>query len=409
MPDSNVRLWPDRRGGHDGRMRSDSSITSFARTDYRRVHKRFGIRKADRRSHMYVIGSTGTGKSTLLKTLIREDMWNGEGLALFDPHGDLAEEVVSLVPPSRQGDLIYLDVPDRSRVWHFNPFADVPEERRAVAAAGMVEVFKKLWPDEWGPRLEHLLRNVVFTLLETPGSSLGDIPHLLSDREWRRSVVSRLSNEEVRSFWSEEYERYSPAFRAVVAAPLQNKVGAFLTDQLLRSILSGELSSFDLRSVMDESKLLIVILSRGKIGEGPAALLVSLMVSSLGLSAFGRADIPQKNRRDFYLYLDEFHTFATLSLANMLSDMRKYRLGLVLAHQYLSQLEPEVRDAVWGNAGTFVSFRVGALDAPTVARVFEPTFRAEDLGSLPNFHIYLKLMVDGEVGRGFSGRTMLPI
>lgn len=381
-------------------------ITYFARTDFRGVHTRFGIRKADRRSHMYVIGATGTGKSTLLKTLILQDLWRGEGLALFDPHGDLAEEMVSLIPASRRGDLIYLDVPDRSRVWHFNPLGGIPEVRHALAAAGIVEVFRKLWSDEWGPRLEHLLRNVVFTLLATPGTSLGDIPRLLADREWRRGIVPRVSNEEVRSFWRDEYERYSPAFRAVVTAPLLNKVGAFLTDPTLKSILTGARSTLDLRRIMDEGKILVVNLAKGKLGEGPASLLGSLLVSSLGLAAFGRADVPQEERRDFYLYLDEFHTFATLSLANMLSELRKYRMGMVLAHQYLSQLEPEVRDAVWGNAGTFISFRVGALDAPLVARVFEPTFEAEDLVSLPNFHIYLRLMICGEVSGGFSALTL---
>jgi hypothetical protein len=387
-------------------MPSDRDITYFARTNHRNSGIPFGIRRADRRSHMYVIGKTGTGKSTLLKTLMAQDIAAGEGLALFDPHGDLAQEVVSLVPPSRRSDLIYLNVPDRSVEWHFNPFAGVPADKHALAAAGMVEVFRKLWSAEWGPRLEHLLRNVVFTLLETPRTSLGDIPRLLSDREWRRSIVSQLANKEVRSFWADEYEKYSPAFRAVVTAPLLNKVGAFLTDPLLHAILTGERSSFDLREVMDSGKLLVVNLARGKIGEGPASLMGSLLVSSLGLAAFQRADTPQESRRDFYLYLDEFHTFATLSLASMLSELRKYHLNLILAHQYLSQLEPEVRDAVWGNAGTFVAFRVGALDAPTVARVFSPTFEAEDLLSLPNFCIYLRLMVEGEVGRGFSGETI---
>ena len=387
-------------------MRSPD-ITYFARTDYRGIHKRFGIRRSDRRSHMYVIGATGTGKSTLLKTLIVSDLWKGEGLALFDPHGDLAQDVVGMVPASRRADLIYLNVPDRSQVWHFNPLSGILPERHALAAASLVEVFKKLWSEEWGPRLEHLLRNVVFTLLATPHASLGDIPRLLSDRDWRRGVVSHVSNDEVRSFWRDEYERYSPAFRAVVTAPLLNKVGAFLTDPVLKSILTGERSSFDLRRIMDEGKVLVVNLAKGKMGEGPVSLLGSLLVSSIGLAAFGRADEREDKRRDFYLYLDEFQTFATLSLANMLSELRKYHLSLILAHQYLSQLQPEVRDAVWGNAGTFISFRVGALDAPTISRVFEPTFGAEDLLSLPNWHIYLKLMIDGEVSKPFSGVTIL--
>lgn len=398
-------LWRDKGERHDGRMNPDRDITYFARTNHRNVGTPFGIRRADRRSHMYLIGKTGTGKSTLLKTLILHDIAAGEGLALFDPHGDLAEEVVASVPPSRQQDLIYLNVPDRSFVWHFNPFSGIPKEKHALAAAGMVEVFKKLWPDEWGPRLEHLLRNVVFTLLEAGDATFADIPRLLSNREFRGSLVRRVSNGMVREFWEKEFAGYSPAFRAVVMAPLLNKVGAFLTDPLLHSILSGERSSFDLRRIMDEGKILVGNIAKGKIGEGPAALLGSLLVSHLSLAAMERADRPQEERRDFYLYLDEFHTFATLTLATMLSELRKYRLNLVLAHQYLSQLEPEIRDAVFGNAGTFIAFRVGALDAPTVARELSPTFEPDDLLSLPNFSVYLQLMIEGEPSRAFSAST----
>jgi len=355
---------------------------------------------------MYVIGKTGTGKSTLLKTLMLQDIAAGEGFALFDPHGDLIEEVRKLIPPAREGDLVYLNVPDRASVFHFNPFAGVEKERHAFAAAGMVEVFKKLWPDEWGPRLEHLLRNVVFVLLENPGSTFGDIPRLLSDRDFRRQLVARVSNEMVRSFWEKEFAGYSPAFRAVVTAPLSNKVGAFLTDPRLQSILTGKRSSFDLPRIMDEGRILLVNLAKGRIGEGPAALLGSLLVSHLALGGLARADRPEEERRDFFLYLDEFHTFATLSLATMLSELRKYRLSLVLAHQYLGQLEPEIRDAVFGNAGTFISFRVGALDASTVARELSPTFEPDDLIALPNFHIYLRLMIEGEPSRAFSGETV---
>ena len=386
-------------------MRSDFDITYFARTNHRGAEILFGIRRADRRNHMYVIGKTGTGKSMLLKTLVLQDIATGEGLALFDPHGDLAEEVVAQVSSSRLRDLIYLNVPDRSFIWHFNPFADVPPEKHALAAAGMVEVFKKLWPDDWGPRLEHLLRNVVFTLLEAGDATFADIPRLLSDREYRSSLVGKVSNEMVREFWIKEFAGYSPAFRAVVTAPLLNKVGAFLTDPLLHSILTGERSSFDLRHIIDEGKILVVNLAKGKLGEGPAGLLGSLLVSHLSLAAMERADRPHLDRRDFYLYLDEFHTFATLTLATMLSELRKYRLNLILAHQYLSQLEPEVRDAVFGNVGTFISFRVGALDAATVARELSPVFEPDDLLSLPNFSIYLRLMIDGEPSQPFSAQT----
>jgi len=382
-------------------MDPERQITYFARTNHRNKGIPFGIRRADRRNHMYLIGKTGTGKSTLLKTLMREDLRNGEGFALLDPHGDLAEEVVSLVHPGRGGDLIYLDVPDTSLAWHFNPFAGVPEERRALAAAGTVEVFKKLWTDEWGPRLEHLLRNVVFTLLET-GGTLGDVPRLLSDKDYRGSLARQVSNDVVRSFWEKEFAGYSPAFRAVVTAPLLNKVGAFLIDPRLKAILTAKEGSFDLRRLMDTGKILIVNLAKGKLGEGPASLLGSLLVSHLSLAALERADRPLEERKDFYLYLDEFHNFATLTLATMLSELRKYRLSLILAHQYLGQLETEVRDAVFGNAGTFIAFRVGALDAPIVARELAPKFEAEDLLTLPNFSVYLKLMIEGEPSKAFS-------
>jgi DNA helicase HerA-like ATPase len=357
---------------------------------------------------MYVIGKTGTGKSTLLKTLVLHDIATGEGLALFDPHGDLAEEVVARIPSRRRADLIYLNVPDQSFNWHFNPFAGIPKEKHALAAAGMVEVFKKLWPDEWGPRLEHLLRNVVFTLLEAGNATFADIPRLLSDKSFRESLTRRVSNEMVREFWAKEFAGYSSAFRAVVTAPLLNKVGAFLTDPLLHSILTGERSSFDLRRIMDEGKILVVNLAKGKLGEGPASLLGSLLVSHLSLAAMERANRPQEDRRDFYLYLDEFHTFSTLTLATMLSELRKYRLNLILAHQYLSQLEIEVRDAVFGNAGTFIAFRVGALDAPTVARELSPAFEPDDLLSLPNFSVYLRLMINGEPSKPFSAATLSP-
>lgn len=388
---------------------SNNTITYFAETNHRNTKQRFGIKRADRRHHLYCIGKTGTGKSTMLKTLIAQDIARGEGCCLLDPHGDLVESVVEFVGDDRQEDLIYLDVPDTRRVWHFNPLADVPRGRRSPAAAFLVDAFKKLWLDEWGPRLEHLLRNVFFTLLEVQGASLGDIPKLLNDSRFRAAIVPHLSNEAVRRFWQDEYDRYSPKFRAVVVAPLQNKVGAFLTDPLTRRILTGGSSSFDLREVIDSGKILLVNLSKGRMGEGPASLIGSLLLSSLAFAGLQRTDTPEEKRPDFYVYLDEFHTFSSLSLATMLSELRKYRINLVLAHQYLSQLETEIRDAVLGNAGTIVSFRVGASDAPLIARHFSPTFDETDLLSLPNYHIYLRLMIDGEPSRAFSGETIPPL
>lgn len=386
----------------------DKRITYLARVNFRNADTLFGIRQRDRRAHFLIIGKTGTGKSTLLQTMLAQDLRCGSGLALFDPHGDLATAARDLVPPKRESDLIYLDVPDPDLVWSFNPFADVPPDRRALVAAGFVEVFRKMWPDDWGPRLEHLLRNVVFTLLEKPGSSFADIPPLLTDKDFRKDVVEDLHNEAVKDFWVSEFSRYSQPFRAVVVAPLQNKIGGLLTDPILRRILTGATDTLDLRQIMDRDKILIINLEKGRIGEGPAALLGSLLVSHIALAGFTRRDVAQADRRDFPVYLDEFHSFTTLSVATMLSELRKYGVHMVLAHQYLAQLDDAIRDAIFGNVGTIISFRVGGHDAAFLSREFAPKFGLEDFISLPKYHVYLRLMIDGEMSKPFSATTISP-
>lgn len=362
----------------------------------------------DRLHHLFALGRTGSGKSTFMGGLLMQDLSCGTGAALLDPHGDLVEEVVEAARSLQKEHLIHLDLANPACRFHFNPLADVPSTSRALAAAGLVEAFKKLWADDWGPRLEHVLRNVVFTLLEMPDATLADVPPLLADRRFRRQALQHVSNKEVRAFWTTEYDRYSPAFRAVVAAPLQNKIGAILTDPLLRRVFTGKQSSFRFRQVMDEGKVVLVNLAKGRIGEGPATILGSLLVSSLSLAALSRADVPEEKRRPFFVYLDEFHTFSTLSLATMLSELRKYKVGMVLANQYLGQLDPRVRDAVIANAGTLIAFRLGAQDARFLAPEFAPVFELEDLLSLPNYHIYLRLMINGEPSRPFSARTLSP-
>jgi hypothetical protein len=383
----------------------ERQITYFARTAFRGGGRLFGIRRADRRAHMYMIGKTGTGKSTFLRSLIQSDLVNGEGFALFDPHGDLVERVAQAVPEARHPALLYLNLPDPRLELRFNPLSGVTPEQQPLAAAGLVEAFKKIWSDAWGPRLEHVLRNVFFALLEVPGSTLADIPRLFDDDAFREQVVHQLGNAQVRGFWQGEYARYSPSLRAQVLAPVQNKVGAFLADPRVFRVLTTPGTSVNLRAVMDEGQILLVNLAKGVIGEGPAALIGNLLVASLGLAGLSRSDMPASIRRDFYVYLDEFHTFATLSLTTMLSELRKYRVGLVLAHQYLSQIETEIRDAVLGNAGTLISFRVGAQDATILAREFLPKFTAQDLIALPNYHFYLKLMIEGVVSQPFSAMT----
>jgi hypothetical protein len=374
----------------------DHDITYIGRTNHRNTDVRFGVRRRDRRSHFYVCGKTGTGKSHLLRVMIEQDIRRGDGCALFDPHGDLLTEVIAVIPKEREQDLILLDVPNEQNRWSFNPFALANVAARPLAAAGIVEVFKKLWPDEWGPRLEHLLRNVVFTLLETPNATLADIPALLTDKDYRSGVVGALENATVKEFWKNEYDRYSPPFRAVVTAPLQNKVGALLTDPVVRRILCGTAPRLNLRQIIDS----------GRIGEGPSNLLGALLVSHLALAGIARSDQSELERRDFFVFLDEFQNFTTLSLATMLSELRKYRLALTLSHQHLSQLESEVRDAVFGNTGSIMCFRVGAADATYLAREFSPVFSAQDLTSLPRYHVYLRLLVEGEPTRPFSATTL---
>jgi hypothetical protein len=335
-----------------------------------------------------------------------QDISSGNGMALFDPHGDLVSDVHRLVPERRLVALTYLDLTDPELDWHFNPFADISRGSRALAAAGLVETFRKIWPDDWGPRLEHLLRNVVFTLLETPGSTLGDIPALLTDRDYRDSLVGELENDVVRDFWRYEFDKYSPGFRSVVIAPLQNKIGALLTNPLLRRIFVEPGRGVRLHELMDRGGILLVNLDKGRIGEGAATIVGSLLLSHLALAGLARSRQAPEDRRDFFVYLDEFQTFTTLTLANMLSELRKYGVGMTLANQFLGQLEPEIRDAVFGNVGTLVSFRVGAADAQYLAREFAPTFSAVDLTRLPRYCVYLKLQIDGESSAPFSGTTL---
>jgi type IV secretory pathway TraG/TraD family ATPase VirD4 len=381
-------------------------ITLIGRTNFRNIRKNFGIRQADRRAHMYVIGKTGTGKSTLLETMVRQDITAGHGLALFDPHGDLVERVIEWMPEKRKDDLIYFNVPDASKPLAFNPLESVPPPKRALAASGMLEVFKKIWHESWGPRTEHLLRNALLALLDQPEATLADILRLMDDLSFRRTAASRVHNAQVRNFWLREYENYPARFRAEVIAPIQNKVGAFLADPVLNAIVTQPKSAFDLRGVMDDGRILLVNLAKGKIGSDTAALLGALLVSRIGLTALSRADVPEPSRKDFFVYLDEFQSFTTLSLANMLSELRKYRVNLILAHQYLSQLDLQVRDAILGNVGTIISFRLGLADAEILAKELWPEFSGEDLVRLPNYNVYVKLMVNGAVTRPFSAETL---
>ncbi len=390
------------------RYHEENPVTRFAETNFRNQRTTFGIKQADRRSHMYVIGKTGTGKSTLLEALIRQDIFAGRGLALFDPHGDLADQLTRSIPAARRKDVINFDVPGGWRDLGFNPFAGIPPARRALAASGILAVFEKIWAEFWGPRTEHILRNALLTLVEQPFATLADILRLFDEDRYRKSAAGRVANAQVRHFWLHEYENYPKRLQREAVAPIQNKVGAFLANPVLGRILTQTTSTIDLRQIMDEGQILLINLSKGRLGPDTTFLLGALLVSMMSTVALGRADVPETKRRDFHLYLDEFQSFTTESLAEMLSELRKYRVSLVLAHQFLSQLDRQMRDAILGNVGTTICFRTGAVDAGLLEQEFYPVFRKSDLVALPNYHIYLKLMIDGVVSRPFSATTLPP-
>lgn len=377
-------------------------ITYFARTNVRQPYRTFGIRDSDRLSHMYVIGKTGTGKSTLLETLIRQDLDYGCGFVLIDPHGDLADRVHAAALASSRDDVTYIDIADPEQPFGYNPLRHVRRDRRPLAASGMLEIMKKMWPDAWGVRMEHLLRYALLALLDCPTARFSDILALLTDRAFRQKVIGHSSNDQVRQFWEEEYRGYSPRYRQDSIAPIQNRVGAFLADPRLKRFLTDPQEELRFRDIMDGGKALVINLAKGRIGEDSSNLLGGLLVTTLGLAAFSRADTPEHARRPFFIYVDEFQNFTTLAVANMLAELRKYQVGAVLAHQYLDQIEPDVRHAVIGNAGTLVAFRVGGKDAPHLTREFAPVFDANDLVALPNHEIYLRLMIEGAPSRPFS-------
>lgn len=389
-------------------MPHHGAISYIGRTNHRDVGVPFGIKQADRLQHVYVIGQTGVGKSTLLKTLALQDLHAGRGFALIDPHGDLVEALWEAVPEEWRKRVVYLNAPCPAQPYGYNPLRRVRDDMIPLAASGLLESFKKLWPDAWGIRMEHLLRNSLYTLLERDNASLVDLLRLYADDGYRRSVTRDVRNEIVRRFWRDEFDKYQPRYRAEAVAPVQNKLGAVLSDPTLRRILAEPVVDLHFRALMDEGRILLVNLAKGRIGADSAATLGSLLVSTLGLAGLTRANLPIRLRRPFHLFADEFQTFTTLAFANMMADLRKYGLSLTLANQHLHQLDPDIRHAVLGNAGTLLAFRVGAEDAAFLARQFAPTFEAADLTNLPNGEIYLRLMIDGVPSPAFSASTFGP-
>lgn len=386
----------------------DNDITIFAETTFRNERKRFGIKEDDRRRHIYTVGKTGMGKTVMLENMVIQDIKRGYGVAVVDPHGEFAERMLDFVPPRRINDVIYFNPADLSHPIAFNVLERVDPEYRHLVASGLMGIFKKIWPDVWSARMEYLLNNSFLSLLEYPGSTLLGVNRIFADKDYRKKVVDKITNTSVKSFWINEFARYPDRFREEAVAPIQNKVGQFIAVPLIRNIIGQTTSAVDMRDVMDNGKILIINLSKGKIGEDNSALLGAMLITKLQLAAMSRVDVPEKERKDFYLYVDEFQNFATESFANILSEARKYRLCLVLAHQYIAQMDEKVRDAVFGNVGTMITFRVGAADAEFLEREFTPEFFANDLVNLAKYNIYLKLMIDGVASNSFSAETLPP-
>jgi len=384
-------------------------LTVFGETNYRNEIRKFGIKKKDRRLHTYVIGKTGTGKSTLLENMIIDDIYEGRGMAVVDPHGSLVQHVLEFIPESRIQDVIYFNPADSKFPVGFNLLESVDPEQKNIVASGVVGILEKIFGEvSWGPRLEYILRNVVLALLEYPGSTFLGIMRLLTDSAYRRMVLNEVKDPIIRDFFINEYEKYDPKFRTEAIAPIQNKVGQFLSASTIRNIIGQPKSTIDIRKVMDEGKILLADLSIGKIGEDNSALLGSMLITKIQLAAMGRVNVEEADRRDFYLYVDEFQNFATDSFATILSEARKYRLNLAMANQYTAQMPESVSNAVFGNVGTMISFRVGAQDADTLVKEMEPVFDANDLVNLDNFQIYLKMAIDGVTVPAFSASTLPP-
>lgn len=393
-------------------MNSESKITYFAETDSRNKRVRFGIKDEDRLRHIYSIGKTGMGKSTMLENMAIQDIQNGNGMAFLDPHGKTADLLLDYIPEHRMKDVIYFAPFDTDFPISFNVMEDVGADKRHLVISGLMSAFEKIWVDAWSARMAYILQNTLAALLEYPGATLLGVNRMYSDKAYRAKVVENITDPTIKAFWTEEYAKYTDKYTQEATPAIQNKIGQFASNPLVRNIIGQPTSSFDIRKIMDEKKILIVNLSKGLMGEGNANLLGSMLVTKIYLAAMSRADadpVTLKKLPNFYLYVDEFQSFANKSFADILSEARKYKLSLNITHQYIEQMEEEVRSAVFGNVGTMISFRVGSFDAEILEKEFAPVFTMEDIVNLGFVQVYLKLMIDGVASKPFSATTLPPI
>jgi type IV secretory pathway TraG/TraD family ATPase VirD4 len=384
------------------------NINLFAKTNFRGEGKIFGMKNEDRRLHMYIIGKTGMGKTSMISNMTLNDIYNDSGLCVIDPHGDMIESLLDYIPSERINDVIYFNPADYPIA--LNILERVEAERRRLVVSGLISIFRRLYAEYWHHRQEHILRNTILALLDYPGNkTLLGIYLMLSDWKYRKKVIEKIKDPIVRSFWKNEFNRYLYQFKGEALAPIQNKLGAFLTTPLIRNIVGQVKTKIDFRWVMDNQKILLVNLAKGRIGEDNASFLGSLIVTKLQLAAMSRIDIPEEQRKDFYLFVDEFQNFVSIeTFEDILSEARKYRLCLTLAHQYIGQLDGDLRKAIFGNVGTIIAFPVGAENGEVLAKEFYPEFGRGDLIAQNKHHIYLKLAIDGKTSKSFSALTLAP-
>ena len=380
----------------------NEGITPIGITNYRNTNQKFGIKDKDRLQHIYCIGKSGVGKSTLLTNMAISDIQRGNGLCIIDPHGDLAQDLLNYIPKGRLGDVVYFNPKDLEYPIAFNPLKGINPNYHHLVASGLIATMKKIWSDSWGPRMEHILRFTLLTLLCCPDATLLDIQPLLTNIEFRTKALGYVTDIHIRSFWENEFERYTPSLRAEAISPILNKTGLFLASLPLRNTVGQKTRGFRIQEIMDKKKILICNLSKGELGEDASALLGSIIITSIQHAALFRSRQQESTRTPFYLYIDEMHSFVTLAFAGMLAEGRKYGLSLFLAHQYIEQLDERIRASIFGNVGTMIAFRVGATDAEYLAKEFFPVFSEEDLVNLPRYSMYLKLMIDGTTSQAFS-------